>query len=619
MSPVLAGCTLASFGNVCGFVGNGGFMVSRGSELVLSGVHDLVARWVRQTPTACAVTESDSGRSVSYAELWGLAGRLAGELADRGVAAGHLVACAAGPSVDLVVALLGVLRAGAAYVPLDPHAPDARVAAMLHEAGDPPVVVGSGEAGDRWVARLPGGQPVVRAPIAGATVNTVVDVDADSPAYVSFTSGSTGRPKGVVVPHRAVARLVLEPNYCTIEPGDRVANMANPAFDATTFELWSTLTAGGTVVVLPTPAELPVDDWIARVVAEAVDTMFLTTSMFHTIARERPGAFASLRNLVVGGEQLDLALSRRVLAATPPGRLVNGYGPTETTTFAAAYECTEESLRGLAKVPIGFPLQRTDLLVLDEESKPVAPGETGELCVGGPGVALGYLGRPELTARTFVADPRTGETIYRTGDLVRELPGGALEVVGRADRQVKVRGFRIELEEIEHAAAATGLLDAVFVEKVGDGPNATLVGFALPADGVDNDVNAELRVRLAEHLPGYMIPARWIRLDTVPIGPTGKADRAAMLAMAAGPAAGPATPDDGDRPGLAVVGQVVAEELGVADVVATDNFLDLGGNSILAVRIAARLGTRLAVDVDPVELLLAETLAEFAGTLPSGA
>jgi amino acid adenylation domain-containing protein len=466
---------------------------------------------------------------------------------------------------------------------------------------------------------------VVCVPVVGATDFTAAEVDEDSPAYVSFTSGSTGRPKGVVVPHRAVARLVMEPNYCTIEPGDRVANMANPAFDATTFELWSTLTAGGTVVVLPTPTELPVDDWIGRVADEAIDTMFLTTSVFHTIARERPDAFSTLRNLVVGGEQLDIGLSRRVLAAKPPGRLVNGYGPTETTTFAAAYECTDESLRDLAKVPIGYPLQRTDLLVLDDQLNPVAPGETGELCVGGPGVALGYLGQPELTEQKFVTDPRSGDTIYRTGDMVRELPGGALEVVARRDRQVKVRGFRIELEEIEHATAATGLVEAVFAEKVGDGPNAVLVGFIQPADGADRGALASaLRARLAERVPGYMIPARWVPLDAVPLGPTGKADRAAMLAMLAGPAqpaatlSAPAAPDESaDQPGFAVVGQVIAEVLGIASVSATANFLDLGGNSILAMQIASRISAQLAVDVEPAELLLAETLAEFAGTLPS--
>lgn len=569
-------------------------------------VHELVAHHVRRSPATCAVTDFRDGRSVDYAELWRRAGLLAAELGRRGTGPGSLVAVAADPSVELVIALLGVLRAGAAYVPLDRHAPADRLATILHECGDPPVVVGA----DDWLSRLPSGHPVIRVP----DDNTRGDepepagCDEDAVAYVSFTSGSTGKPKGVLVPHRAVVRLVVEPNYCTVEPGDRVASMANPAFDATTFELWGPLTAGATVVVLPTPAELPVREW-TEVVAEArVNTMFLTTSMFHTIARERPDAFATLRTLVVGGEQLDLGLSRRVLAAKAPENLVNGYGPTETTTFAAAFRCTEADLRDRARVPIGFPLQRTELLVLDDELSPVGSGESGELCVGGPGVALGYLGQPELTARKFVTDPRTGATLYRTGDIARALPDGALELLGRRDRQVKVRGFRIELEEIESAAVTTGLVDQAFVEKVGESAHATLVGFLLPTPGADP---LRLREKLAERLPGYMIPARWIVLDAVPLGPTGKADRTAMLSLLLGPQR------TESRQEFDLVGRVVAEVLGVGAVSASDNFLDLGGNSILAVQVASRLSTRLSTDVEPAELLLAETLAEFAGTLPS--
>lgn len=570
-------------------------------------VHELVERQVHRSPTASAVTDVRNGAHLDYGELWRRAGTLAGQLRRRGAGAGSLVAVAADPSVELVVALVGVLRAGAAYVPLDRHAPAERLATILRECGDPLVVAGA----DDWLARLPDANAVVRVPDdEGGDVEPVepVECDEDAVAYVSFTSGSTGRPKGVLVPHRAIVRLVVAPNYCTVEPGDRVASMANPAFDATTFELWGALTAGATVVVLPTPAELPVREWTAAVADAAIDTMFLTTSMFHTIARERPDAFATLRTLVVGGEQLDLGLSRRVLAAEPPGRLVNGYGPTETTTFAATFHCTDAGLRDRAKVPIGFPLQRTELLVLDDDLAPVAPGASGELCVGGPGVALGYLGQPELTATKFVTDPRTGETLYRTGDIVRELPDGALELLGRRDRQVKVRGFRIELEEIEHAAVGTGLAEQAFVEKVGESAHATLVGFVLPRPGADP---GRLPERLAERLPGYMIPPRWIVLDAVPLGPTGKADRAAMLALL--------SPQRTDRTAeLDLVGQVVAEVLDVAAVAATDNFLDLGGNSILAVQAASRLSTRLSVDVEPTELLLAETLAEFASTLPPG-
>ena len=320
-------------------------------------------------------------------------------------------------------------------------------------------------------------------------------------------------------------RLVTSPNYCTIAPGDRVANSSNPAFDATTFEVWSTLTAGGTLVVLPPVTDLPLDSWVDMIRAERITTMFLTTSLFHMVARERPTAFRTVDTLIVGGEQLEFAAVRRVLAEGPPQRLLNAYGPTETTTFATYYECTVDSLAGCERVPIGYALQNTRLHVVDEDLRPVRPGEPGELCIGGPGVALGYLHRPELTTEKFVPEPpvdgHPAGTMYRTGDLVRELPSGALELLGRRDRQIKLRGFRIELEEIERAAVDTGLADAAFVEKLGQGPSATLIGFVLPAESAPPqpaDLCATLLAELARRLPAYMIPARWNVLAEVPAG-----------------------------------------------------------------------------------------------------
>ena len=575
------------------------------------GVHDLVARWVERRPSATAVRDSRSGASLSYGELWERAGWLAGELARRGVVPGDLVAVGMDPSIDLVTALLGVLRAGAVYVPLDPHAPADRLALVLSEAGSDVVVAGSGEEwARRWAPRLPTGLPRLAVPLAEPAGSGVPDVRAGDhcPAYVSFTSGSTGRPKGVVVPHRAVHRLVVDPNYCTIGPDDRVANLSNPAFDATTFELWSTLTAGATVVVFPAVTDLPVDDWIARLADDGITAMFLTTSLFHIIARERPAAFRSVRELLIGGEQLDIGAVRRVLAAEPPTRLINAYGPTEATTFAVTFECTPENLAEAERVPIGFALQNTTLLVLDGELAPVAPGEVGELCIGGPAVALGYLGQPELTSEKFVVEPGAGQRVYRTGDLVRRLDSGALEVVGRRDRQVKVRGFRIELEEIEEAAVATGLVESAFVEKVGDGPGATLVGFVLP-NGTGEVLSGELRRLLSTRLPAYMLPSRWIVLPEIPLGPTGKADRARMLALL--------DADAGEKETIAMdaFGQIWAEVLGVPHVSPRDNFLDLGGNSVRAVQAASRISQRLSLRVEPGDIMLAETLGEFGERL----
>ncbi|HUQ61463.1 non-ribosomal peptide synthetase [Lentzea sp.] len=566
-------------------------------------VLSLVQDQVEQRPGAVAV--SGHGEHLTYRRLWDLAGSLAAELAGLGVRRGDLVAVALNPSADLVVALLGILRAGAAYLPLDNRAPADRLAVILDEAAPRVVVCSRDES--RWSTPLPSGLTRITVPDEPSHQVSEVEVSRDDPAYVAYTSGSTGRPKGVVVPHRAVVRLVTEAAYCPVGPGDRVASLSNPAFDATTFEVWAPLAVGGAVVAIPSPVDLVLEDWVAALRDLSITTMFLTTSLFHSIARELPSAFEQLEHLVVGGEQLDAEMVRRVLGSRPPGRIVNGYGPTETTTFAAVFECTPDAMRDVVRTPIGFPLQNTSLHVLDEDLEPVSPGETGELCIGGPGVALGYLGRPELTAERFVV--AAGEQVYRTGDLVRQLPSGALEVVGRRDRQVKLRGFRIELEEVEQAAAATGLVDAVFVEKVGEGPAATLVGFALPTAGGQEELPVVLRARLAERLPDYMVPARWVVLSEVPLGPTGKADRTALLALLE-----PVSRSGGDLPIETVddICRIWREVLRVPQVQPLDNFIDLGGNSLLAVQAAARINEFLVSAVEPAEILLAESAAELS-------
>jgi amino acid adenylation domain-containing protein len=584
------------------------------------GLQDLVARWVRREPEACAVRESATGGMLTYRELWRRSGRLAGHLAARGVRRGDVVAVAAARSIDLVVALLGIVRAGAAYLPLDGHSPTGRLAAITDEAAVDLVVCSAARSAgeDRRRGRLP--SRLRRVPVPGpapaGSPPPLVTPGGDDPVYVAYTSGSTGRPKGVVVPHRAVLRLVVAPTFCTIAPGDRVANTSDPAFDATTFEIWNTLTAGATVVVLPSVTELTLDTWADVVRTEAITTMFLTTSLFHLVAREAPAAFRGLHTVVVGGEQMDLAAARRVLDAGGPRRLVNGYGPTETTTFASYFDCTADSLAGLDRVPIGHPLQDTTLYVLDDELRPVAPGEPGELCVGGPGVATGYLCRPELTSERFVRAPSSGpdpaSRMYRTGDVVRQLPGGALTLLGRRDRQVKLRGFRIEPEEIERALTATGLVDSAFVEKAGDGPAAYLVGFVLPARDADSSP-AAIAAALATRVPAYMIPSRWLVLDELPLGPTGKVDRARLLARVAAQRDGAEPPAEADAPDPVAgeVARIWRDVLGVRAVRPDDNFLDLGGNSILAIQVASRLRARLLVEVEPADVLLAETLADL--------
>lgn len=622
--------------------------------MAIGRVQDLVAEWVRHRPANCAVRVPATGESLTYRELWDVSQQLAEDLVAAGVRPGDAVPVAVERSLELVPAFLGVLLAGAAYVPLDAMAPQARLRGILDEVGARSVVTyGPHSRRERWT-NLPEGPRLIPVPTSASrtgdgdgdgaepvpSVAEPVPSDGEEAAYITYTSGSTGRPKGVVVPHRGVIRLVRDPVFCTIGPGDRVANTCNPAFDVTTFEIWNTLTAGATLVVLPSlVTDLSLEAWAQLVRSEDIDTMFLTTSLFHTVARERPEAFGGLRTLIAAGEQLELGIVSDVLKTAPPQRLVNAYGPTEATTFASYFDCTLDDLAGRDRVPIGRPIQQTTLRVVGDGLTEVADGEVGELCIGGPGVALGYLGRPELTAERFVTDSATRETYYRSGDLCRVLPDGAIEYLGRADRQVKLRGFRVELPEIERAAVATGLMSAAFVEKVGEGPAAMLVGFALPTSTGPTDPDGLLKAvgaALADRLPSYMVPARWFMVERLPVGSAGKVDRAALLRLLdAGPAAGsgpvPAwddrpnnngqpnnndRPNNNDQPGDDVLLDELAglwrELLGVEEVAAGDNFLELGGESVRAMQLVSRISRRYGVSVEPGTVLLLDSLAELA-------
>ncbi|MGW0832978.1 non-ribosomal peptide synthetase [Streptomyces prunicolor] len=589
----------------------------------VAGVHHPIGQHAQRHPEALAVHETTTGRRLTYRDLWNLAGSLAVRLTAAGVGPGEACGIALDRGADLVVAMLAVARTGAHYVPLDNGAPSQRSAAQLTEATARAVIGAPGD-GTRVQALAPGLPVIEVAHECGVDpLGTSHASGADDALYVSFTSGTSGLPKAVVVPHRAVRRLVDAPTYCAVGPDTRVGNAANPAFDATTFEIWATLSARGTIVVLPPVAAVGLDDWLRLLRTERVDALFLTTALFHMIAHERPATMGVLDTLLVGGEALTPRAARRVLAAGPPKRLVNVYGPTEATTFATYYDLTPERLDQLDRVPIGHAIQHTTLHVLGPDLLPVPDGERGELCIGGPGVALGYLGRPDLTAERFVTVPGLADlgTLYRTGDVVSRDEEGRIEIFGRLDRQVKVRGFRVELEEIERAAVATGLVEAAVVEKTAEGAAAALVGFVLPAgdDSLEADVLAgKLQAGLAAVLPDYMLPARWSVLDRLPIGPTGKVDRAALLAGDAGaqtPRPASAGSTDGEPPDAdPVSGDVLrlwCEVLDVPDARVDDNFIASGGNSILAIQLSSRISEAASVELGPTDVLLAADLTEL--------
>ena len=443
---------------------------------------------VLRTPEAVAV--SLEGHELTYFELNQKANQLAHYLRKQGVGPDALVGLCLERSLEMVLATVAILKAGGAYVPLDPAYPSERLALML--ADSRPVVLITNTA---LQTRLPDSEAKIinldsdRKLISRQSrENPGLTTTADNLAYVIYTSGSTGKPKGVCIPQRAVNRLVFNPDYVQLDSTSKIAQISNISFDAATFELWGALLHGGQLVIITKDVLLSPGDFVAQLSEQSITTMFMTTALFNQLAREYPTAFGGLEYLLVGGEASDAARFREVLqSGHAPAHLINIYGPTECTTFALYYEA-----KGVAEIaayprtlPIGRPITNTQAYILDQYRQPVPVGTTGELYLGGPGLATGYLARPELTAERFVASPfeaTPGTNLYKTGDLARYQSDGNIEVLGRTDLQVKLRGFRIELDEIEATLTNhPSIKDAVVIVREDIPGDRRLVGYVVPS------------------------------------------------------------------------------------------------------------------------------------------
>ncbi len=451
-------------------------------------------------PEAVAVRCGD--QTLSYGEVERRANQLAHLLQAHGIGPDQPVGVCSPRSPELIISLLGIMKAGGAYLALDPTAPPARLAAVL-QAAECSLVIVDEESQQHLPAEVEGWVPAdLRAPLAEApTTSPPGAVGPDHLAYISFTSGSTGTPKGVAVPHRAVLRLVHGEVFATFGPDEVFLLMAPLAFDASTLEIWAPLLRGGQLVIMP-PGN-PTLEEIGRVVrTEQITTLWLTAGLFHLMIEERPEDLRGLRQLIAGGDVLSVPQVAKALAALPSTRLVNGYGPTENTTFTCCHQITRVDLTR-PSIPIGRPIGHTTVRVLDRHQRPTPIGVPGELYTGGDGLARGYVGQPELTATAFIADPhQPGKRLYRTGDRVRWLADGSLEFLGRRDRQVKLRGHRVEPGEVEHALAAEPEVTAAAVQ-VFDGPTGKrLVAYVTPR----LDPTA-LRRALAARLPEALVPA----------------------------------------------------------------------------------------------------------------
>ena len=570
---------------------------------------ELFADQVAARPDAPAVEEES--RSWSYAELDRRSTELAWALRDRGVGTDTPVAVALPRGADLIATLLAVLKAGGAYLPIDQGSPPARVAGMI--AGAALVVTGPDTtAGVPAVAGVP---RVELAELASGRFDPLPAGLAHplSLAYLSFTSGSTGVPKGVAVPHRAVVRLISEPTFATLGPGQRLLQLAPVAFDASTLEIWGALLTGATLVTAP-PGPLGLPE-IARLLrTRGVSLAWLTAGLFHQLADADPGALAEVGQLLAGGDVLNAGAVRTVLAARAGRPLVNGYGPTENTTFTSCHVMTDPARVG-GTVPIGRPIQHTGVQVLDAELRPVPIGVAGELYTGGDGLARCYQGNPAATARAFVPDPTgTGERLYRTGDLVRWRADGVLEFLGRADDQVKVRGFRVEPGEVEAVLRThPDVREAVVVTR-GDGARRHLVGYVIPADGVATGtlVPAVLREFLAYRLPDYLVPAGFAVLERFPLNANGKVDRSALPEPELQERQ-PASPARGETEVRLV--EVWRRLLEVDTIGRGDNFFARGGNSLLAARLMFRIREEFGVELPMGSFYAAPALADCASAI----
>ncbi|MGY2293621.1 amino acid adenylation domain-containing protein, partial [Pseudomonas sp. SDO5511_1_S431] len=569
-------------------------------------VHALFESQVAANPQAVVAVHAE--QSLTYAQLNLRANKLAHHLIGLGVAPGDSVAILLPRSIDLLVSQLAISKCAAVYVPLDVNAPAERQGFMVQDSGAQWLLTASSIEVPEGARRL----DLDTLDLSDTPEhNPALEQSAETAAYIMYTSGSTGTPKGVLVPHRAISRLVINNGYADFNASDRVAFASNPAFDASTLDVWAPLLNGGAVVVVDHDVLLSQQAFAEVLTTHAVSVLWMTAGLFHQYADGLLPVFPQLRYLIVGGDVLDPSVIARVLKDGAPQHLLNGYGPTEATTFSTTHEITEA---GEGSIPIGRPVGNTRTYVLDAHQQPVPVGVTGELYIGGQGVALGYLNREDLTAEKFLADPFEHGLMYRTGDLVAWRADGTLQYLGRNDQQVKIRGFRIELGEIEtRLSEHPQVKDAVVLAREDEPGHKRLVAYFTERDAVEIEV---LRDHLHAQLPDYMVPAAYVRLDSLPLTNNGKVDRKALPApdQDAVLSRGYEAPQGEVETTLA---QIWADVLKVEQVGRHDNFFELGGHSLLAVSLIERM-RQVDFSADVRVLFKQPTLAALAAAVGSG-
>ncbi len=579
-------------------------------------IHELFEAQVERSPDAVAVVFED--KKLTYRELNDRANQLAHHLRELGVRPEVLVGLCMERSLEMIVALLGILKAGGAYVPLDPTYPKERMAFMLKDIQAPvlltqqQLIESLPEHGARVVCLDRDWKIIARK----KKDNLVSTITADNLAYVIYTSGSTGKPKGVSVIHRGVVRLVKETNYADLTEKEVFLQFAPLTFDASTFEIWGCLLNGARLVVFP--PYIPSPEELGQALKRSqVTTLWLTSALFQVMVEDHVETLSDVKQLLAGGDVLSVSQVKRVLKELPGCRLINGYGPTENTTFTCCYQMTSpEQVDG--SVSIGRPIVNTQVYILDHYLNPVPIGIAGELYIGGDGLARGYFNRPDLTAEKFVRNPYSDDPnsrLYKTGDLARYLPDGNIEFLGRLDHQVKIRGFRVEPGEIETVLGEHLAVRQAVVTAREDAPGERrLVAYVVSNQELAPTIN-ELRSFLKQKLPHYMVPSAFVFLDALPLTPNGKVDRRALPAP------------DGTRPGLQeafvaprtsveeVLASIWSKILAVEQVGIYDDFFELGGHSLLVAKLIAEIQRDLRVDLPVRALFESPTVAQLAARI----
>ncbi|MEH2233861.1 MAG: amino acid adenylation domain-containing protein [Nostoc sp.] len=581
-------------------------------------IHQLFEEKVQQYPDSIAVNFANE--QLTYQELNTRSNKLAHHLQKIGVCSEVLVGICISQSIEMIVGLLGILKTGGTYVPLDSSYPQERLNFMLEDAQVSVLLTQ-----ENLLKHFEGfSKPIISIDKDWEIItqekqdNPESDLNSDSLAYVIYTSGSTGKPKGVAVPHKAVNRLVCNTNYIKFLPSDKVAQASNVSFDATTFEIWGTLLNGAQLVGISKDVTLSPHGLVLQIREKDINILFLTTALFQQIVRDVPQAFVTLKYFLFGGETVDMRWIKKILQSGAPKHLIHVYGPTENTTFSSYY-CVEE-LPSATSLPIGIPITNTQIYILDTTYLQLVPiGVTGELYIGGEGLAREYLNRTELTAKNFITHSFSNKPkarLYKTGDLARYLPDGNIEFLGRIDNQVKIRGFRIELSEIE----------AVLNQHPAVRETVVIVGEDVPDDKylvaylVLNQEQIAmqevqgfaslLRQFLKEKLPEYMVPRAYAILESLPLTHNGKVDRRALPM----PDTIPFNNQDYVAPRSQVeklLAQIWAKVLGKEQVGVHDNFFELGGHSLLATQLISRIRDTFQIDIPVRNLFAAPTVEQL--------